>query len=72
MKNVCVVGLGFVGLTLSLALAQKGFKVFGIEKNKNLLDNLKKSKPNFYEPNLKAILKKSVKEPFSITAVPSV
>lgn len=60
LKNVCVIGLGFVGLTLSLALAQRGFKVFGIEKNTQLLSNLKKSEPNFYEPNLKKILKKCI------------
>lgn len=60
MKNVCVIGLGFVGLTLSLALSKSGFRVYGIEKNKKLLNNLKNSKPNFYEPNLKKTLKENI------------
>ena len=31
--QVVVVGLGFVGLTMSLAMAQSGIKVIGVEKN---------------------------------------
>ncbi len=30
-ENVCVLGLGFVGLTLSVVLADLGFKVYGLE-----------------------------------------
>ena len=30
MRNVAVVGLGFVGLTLSVVASKKGYKVFGI------------------------------------------
>ena len=58
MKNVCVIGLGFVGLTLALALAKRNFKVIGIEKNNNLLNNLKRGRPNFFEPDLENQLKK--------------
>ncbi len=61
MKNVCVIGLGFVGLTLALALAKRNFKVIGIEKNNNLLNNLKRGRPNFFEPDLENQLKKNIK-----------
>ena len=37
-QSVCVIGLGFVGLTLSAVMAQAGFKVHGIEKEKFILD----------------------------------
>ena len=30
-KNICVFGLGFVGLTLSIVLAERGFKVYGLD-----------------------------------------
>ena len=33
MANVAVVGLGFVGLTLSIVASKKGYKVFGIDTN---------------------------------------
>ena len=39
-KRICIVGLGYVGLTLSLVLSEKKFKVFGFDLNKKLLKNL--------------------------------
>lgn len=30
--DVCVVGLGYVGLTLAVALAEQGFCVSGVER----------------------------------------
>lgn len=56
-KNICVIGLGYVGLTLSISLARAGFKVFGIEKNLEVINCLKKNKSIFYEPNLENELK---------------
>lgn len=55
-KNICIIGLGYVGLTLSIVLAKKNFNVIGIENNKEILKNLKKSKSQIYEPNLNKFL----------------
>ena len=41
-NNVCIIGLGFVGLTLAVSMATKGFRVYGIEKNKKILNKIKK------------------------------
>jgi UDP-N-acetyl-D-mannosaminuronic acid dehydrogenase len=60
-KQICVLGLGYVGLTLSATLATSGFKVVGVEIRKKILDDLQKKKPHFYEPNLKKILTKVIK-----------
>ena len=40
--NVCIIGLGYVGLTLSNIMANRGFKVWGVEKNYEILKNLNK------------------------------
>ena len=56
-NNVCIIGLGFVGLTLAVSMATKGFRVYGIEKNKKLLKKLKKVNHIF----LNLILKKKIK-----------
>ena len=67
-KNVCVIGLGYVGLTLSNIMANKGFKIFGVEKNKYILKNLNKRKSHFYEPGLNKNLKKNLRnKSFSFT-----
>lgn len=59
-ENICVVGLGYVGLTLSLSLCEIGFKVFGIEKNSYIREEISKKRPHFYEKGLSALLKKHV------------
>lgn len=56
-KKVCIIGLGFVGLTLAVSMASKGFLIFGIEKNEKILDKIKKGKPHFFEPGLEKKLK---------------
>ena len=67
-KNVCVIGLGYVGLTLSNIMANKGFKIFGVEKNKYILKNLNKRKSHFYEPGLNKNLKVNLRnKSFSFT-----
>ena len=46
----------YVGLTLSLILADNGFKVFGYDKDKKLVDNLLKIYDTFYENGLENLL----------------
>ena len=57
-KNICVIGLGFVGLTLTIALAKRGFNVYGCENNTDILELLRKGEPHFFEPGLKGLLNK--------------
>lgn len=51
-KNIGVLGLGYVGLTLSITLAKSKFNVVGIENNKKILKKLKKGNAHFYEENI--------------------
>ena len=50
--QICIVGLGYVGLTLAVALANCGFRVHGVETNQVVLDSLKEGKAHFWEVNL--------------------
>ena len=61
-KNICVIGLGFVGLTVALSLAKKGFKIFGIEKRGSIIKTLRSGKSHFYEPGIEKLLKKMIKK----------
>lgn len=58
INNVCVIGLGYVGLTLAATLADVGFMVFGVDKNENVLNRLKMGEPHFHEKGLKELLSK--------------
>ncbi len=42
--NIAVVGLGYVGLPLAVAFAQKGYKVFGVDVAENRIARLKDKK----------------------------
>lgn len=61
-QKISVVGLGFVGLTLAVVNAKKGFQTIGIDINQKKIHELKKGIPDFYEPNLQKILSKVIKE----------
>ena len=58
--EICVFGLGFVGLTTALSFAEKNYKVVGIDTNQNLLNELKNGSVPFNEPYLQNKLKKNL------------
>ena len=55
---ITIIGLGFVGLTSALGFAEKGFKVYGYEINKEKRSLLSKNIIPFHEPKLNEMLKK--------------
>ena len=65
--KIAVIGLGFVGLTLSSVLASKGIITVGIDLDKEKYSKIAKGTPTFFEPNLKKILKKALKKNLLIT-----
>lgn len=55
-RNICIIGLGYVGLTLGVAMADAGFRVHGIEINSKVLDALNRGRAHFSERGLDAKL----------------
>lgn len=51
-RSVCMVGLGYVGLTLAVAMAEVGFKVHGVEVNAETLASIKDGRAPFMESGL--------------------
>ncbi len=60
-QKVCVLGLGYVGLTLAAAMADVGFKVLGVEIRDEVLDQLSKGRAHFHEPGLEDRLQRVIK-----------
>ena len=50
--SVCIIGMGYVGLTLATVMADVGFDVVGIEIRDDILSDLKKGKSHFYEKGI--------------------
>lgn len=59
-RQVCVLGLGYVGLTLAVTLADIGFQVVGIEIRDEVLDGLVEGNAHFYEPGLNERLQRVI------------
>jgi len=51
-RDVCVVGLGYVGLTLATALADAGFAVLGVERRAEVVAATNRGRPHFSEAGL--------------------
>lgn len=59
LKNkIAVFGLGYIGLPFTAALANVGYKVIGVDIDKEKVEMLKKGEVMIYEPGLKEILEK--------------
>lgn len=58
----CIMGLGFVGLTVACHIAASGSRVIGYDNNSEIIMDLQKCITKFEEPGLKDALKSSVKK----------
>ena len=58
--DVCVLGLGYVGLTLATTMADVGMKVLGVEKRRDIVDLTNKAVPHFREDGLEEMLQRVV------------
>jgi UDP-N-acetyl-D-glucosamine dehydrogenase len=52
---ICVVGLGYVGLPLSLTFTESGFRVLGLDDNPEKIDALKAGKNYIAHINCKRV-----------------
>jgi len=57
VKRVAIFGMGYVGLTLAVSLANKGHQVLGIDVDQELIKQLNSGIPHVHEPGLLDMLK---------------
>ncbi|MDA8926828.1 nucleotide sugar dehydrogenase [Gammaproteobacteria bacterium] len=62
--NVGIIGLGYVGLTLGVALALRGIKVFGVDINEKVIMALNSGKAHFVEEGIDEHLSKVLNKKF--------
>ena len=56
-EKVCMAGMGYVGLTMSVVLAECGYEVTGVDISQSLVDQLNQGNPHFFEEALDVRLK---------------
>ena len=65
--KISVVGLGFVGLSLTSVLAARGNDILGIDVDKNKCENIQKGISPFFEPELEKLLKIGLRKKLKIS-----
>lgn len=65
--KIGIVGLGFVGLSLTSMLASKGFNTIGIDIDKEKCKKISNGIPPFFEPDLEKTLKNGLKKKLQIS-----
>ena len=55
--SIAVIGLGYVGLTLAVSLAEVGFNVTGVDSNEEIVKKLNQGTPHIHEIGLDSLLK---------------
>ncbi|WP_367104938.1 UDP-N-acetyl-D-mannosamine dehydrogenase [uncultured Psychrobacter sp.] len=60
MENICVFGLGYIGLPTAAMFAHHGANVTGVDVNQHAVDTINQGKIHIVEPGLEAIVKKAV------------
>lgn len=61
ISQVCVVGLGYVGLPAAAMFAKAGLKVLGIDVHDNVVNSVNRGEVHIVEPGLAEIVKAQVK-----------
>jgi UDPglucose 6-dehydrogenase len=59
MRNICVIGVGYVGLVTGACLADLGNRVVCLNRNESKCDNLKRGIMPIYEPGLEEIVRRN-------------
>lgn len=59
-QQICVMGLGYVGLPTASLLATKGFKVRGVDINPRAVETINRGAIHFHEPDLDILVKSAV------------
>jgi UDP-N-acetyl-D-mannosaminuronic acid dehydrogenase len=60
--EVVIIGLGYVGLTLAVHMANRGFKIHGVDKSDEVISDLDKGRAHFFEKDFDPIVKTIIQQ----------
>ena len=61
MKQICVVGVGYVGLVTAACFADLGNRVVALDISEERIAGLKRGTMPIYEPGLEELVKRNVR-----------
>lgn len=60
MKNVCVLGLGYIGLPTAAILASRGYKVTGVDVSQEVVNSISRGEVHIVEPDLDMLVRSGI------------
>ena len=66
-RHVVAVGLGYVGLTLALVLAEEGFRVTGVDVDAQKVERLGRGESHVHELGLPELLREQLRSNFAVS-----
>lgn len=60
LKDICVVGLGYIGLPTASLLATKGYRVLGVDIDSMVVDTINRGGIHIVEPGLDVVVKAAI------------
>lgn len=66
-RSITILGMGYVGLTLGIILADSGFRVWGFDTNKQLVQQLGRAEAPFFEHGLDGYLQQHCNRNLKVT-----
>jgi len=61
MKQICVIGVGYVGIVSAACFADLGNRVIALDINENRIEGLKRGEMPIYEPGLQELIQRNVR-----------
>ncbi len=59
-KTICIIGLGYIGLPTAAFLANRGYKVVGVDICKDIIETINRGEIHIVEPELDTFVKSAV------------
>ena len=59
-RSICVIGLGYIGLPTAALLATRGYKVHGVDVDREAVTKITNGESHIYEPGLDAFLMSAI------------
>lgn len=66
-RHIVVIGLGYVGITLALVLAEQGFQVTGVDVNSAIVAELNSCRSHVHETGINELLREQLGKNFHVT-----
>jgi UDP-N-acetyl-D-mannosaminuronic acid dehydrogenase len=67
-SRIGIIGMGYVGLTLTAAMARAGYEVHGVEIQPAILDSLSRGQPHIFEPGVAEVFAELIGERIFVAA----